>query len=74
MKLSGLLGRTHQELPGVTGVARVDRRSGDGLFVRLLDVEAPTSVLIFAPPNRPKWSSAPPETGASPFGFLVELV
>ncbi|MFE9751474.1 putative cytokinetic ring protein SteA [Saccharothrix saharensis] len=29
MKLSGLLGRTHQELPGVTGVARVDRRSGD---------------------------------------------
>ncbi|WP_158852996.1 putative cytokinetic ring protein SteA [Saccharothrix deserti] len=29
MKLSGLLGRTHDELPGVTGVARVDRRSGD---------------------------------------------
>lgn len=29
MKLSGLLGRTNHELPGVTGVARVDRRSGD---------------------------------------------
>ncbi|QQQ74726.1 thiamine pyrophosphokinase [Saccharothrix sp. 6-C] len=29
MKLSGLLGRAHHELPGVTGVARVDRRSGD---------------------------------------------
>ncbi|MDQ2587821.1 putative cytokinetic ring protein SteA [Saccharothrix yanglingensis] len=29
MKLSGLLHRTHHELPGATGVARVDRRSGD---------------------------------------------
>ncbi|ONI89068.1 thiamine pyrophosphokinase [Saccharothrix sp. ALI-22-I] len=29
MKLSGLLGRTNHALPGVTGVARVDRRSGD---------------------------------------------
>ncbi|MEU4805910.1 putative cytokinetic ring protein SteA [Actinosynnema sp. NPDC023587] len=29
MKLSGLLSRTNHELPGVTGVARVDRRSGD---------------------------------------------
>ncbi|MEU4742098.1 putative cytokinetic ring protein SteA [Actinosynnema sp. NPDC023658] len=29
MKLSGLLGRTNHEQPGVTGVARVDRRSGD---------------------------------------------
>ncbi|MEV0679749.1 putative cytokinetic ring protein SteA [Actinosynnema sp. NPDC050436] len=29
MKLSGLLSRTNHDLPGVTGVARVDRRSGD---------------------------------------------
>ncbi|CCH33817.1 putative cytokinetic ring protein SteA [Actinosynnema sp. NPDC047251] len=29
MKLSGLLSRANHELPGVTGVARVDRRSGD---------------------------------------------
>ncbi|MBW4721166.1 putative cytokinetic ring protein SteA [Saccharothrix obliqua] len=29
MKLSGLLNRANHELPGVTGVARVDRRSGD---------------------------------------------
>ncbi|MFE2755389.1 putative cytokinetic ring protein SteA [Actinosynnema sp. NPDC059335] len=29
MKLSGLLGRAHHEPPGVTGVARVDRRSAD---------------------------------------------
>ncbi|MBB5959342.1 putative membrane-anchored protein [Saccharothrix tamanrassetensis] len=29
MKLSGLLSRTNHELPGVTGVARVDRRTSD---------------------------------------------
>ncbi|WP_090101580.1 putative cytokinetic ring protein SteA [Lentzea jiangxiensis] len=29
MKLSGLLNRTNHELPGVTGVARVDRRASD---------------------------------------------
>ncbi|MEJ2853955.1 MULTISPECIES: putative cytokinetic ring protein SteA [unclassified Saccharothrix] len=29
MKLSGLLSRANHDLPGVTGVARVDRRSGD---------------------------------------------
>ncbi|WP_433263098.1 putative cytokinetic ring protein SteA [Actinosynnema sp. CS-041913] len=29
MKLSGLLSRTNRELPGVTGVARVDRRTSD---------------------------------------------
>ncbi|HEY4024223.1 MAG TPA: putative cytokinetic ring protein SteA [Pseudonocardiaceae bacterium] len=29
MKLTGLLARTSRELPGVTGMARVDRRTGD---------------------------------------------
>ncbi|HEY0453219.1 putative cytokinetic ring protein SteA [Actinophytocola sp.] len=29
MKLTGLLARSHQSRPGVTGVARVDRRTGD---------------------------------------------
>lgn len=29
MKLSGLLSRSHEGRPGVTGVARVDRRTGD---------------------------------------------
>jgi len=29
MKLPGLLTRTNRELPGVVGVARVDRRTGD---------------------------------------------
>jgi len=29
MKLTGLLSRTHEVLPGVTGVARVDRRTED---------------------------------------------
>ncbi|CAL9383303.1 hypothetical protein SUDANB95_01102 [Actinosynnema sp. ALI-1.44] len=29
MKLSGLLSRANHDLPGVTGVARVDRRAGD---------------------------------------------
>jgi uncharacterized membrane-anchored protein len=29
MKLPGLLNRSHQTLPGVIGIARVDRRSGD---------------------------------------------
>jgi uncharacterized membrane-anchored protein len=29
MKLTGLLSRTHEVLPGVTGVARVDRRTDD---------------------------------------------
>src|SRR5262249_5160020 len=29
MKLPGLLSRSSQSLPGVTGVARVDRRTGD---------------------------------------------
>lgn len=29
MKLTGLLARTSEELPGATGVARVDRRTGD---------------------------------------------
>jgi uncharacterized membrane-anchored protein len=29
MKLTGLLARTNRELPGVTGMARVDRRTGD---------------------------------------------
>jgi uncharacterized membrane-anchored protein len=29
MKLSGLIHRANQELPGVTGIARVDRRTGD---------------------------------------------
>ncbi|HWC84240.1 MAG TPA: putative cytokinetic ring protein SteA [Pseudonocardiaceae bacterium] len=29
MKLTGLLSRTQRELPGTTGVARVDRRTGD---------------------------------------------
>jgi uncharacterized membrane-anchored protein len=29
MKLTGLLARSHQARPGVTGIARVDRRTGD---------------------------------------------
>jgi uncharacterized membrane-anchored protein len=52
MKLSGLLTRTHQQLPGVAGVARVDRRTGDllrrvshGDIVVLdqLDLDRPTA-------------------------------
>jgi len=36
MKLTGLLPRQHQSRPGVTGVARVDRRTGD--LLRRIDV------------------------------------
>src|ERR1044072_3529087 len=52
MKLSGLLTRTHQQLPGVYGVARVDRRTGDLLrrvshgdvvVLDQLDLDRPTA-------------------------------
>lgn len=52
MKLSGLLARTHQQLPGVYGVARVDRRTGDLLrrvshgdvvVLDQLDLDRPTA-------------------------------
>jgi uncharacterized membrane-anchored protein len=36
MKLTGLLPRSHQSRPGVSGVARVDRRTGD--LLRRIDV------------------------------------
>ena len=41
MKLPGLLTRTSRELPGVTGVARVDRRTGDLLRV------GPGDIVVF---------------------------
>ncbi|GAA1304415.1 putative cytokinetic ring protein SteA [Saccharothrix xinjiangensis] len=57
MKLSGLLHRTNHELPGVTGVARVDRRAGDLLrrlergdvaVLDLVDVDRRTAEALVA--------------------------
>src|ERR1700742_2990464 len=42
MKLPGLLARTSRELPGVIGVARVDRRTGD-----LLRRVGPGDIVVF---------------------------
>ncbi|HEX9339198.1 MAG TPA: putative cytokinetic ring protein SteA [Pseudonocardiaceae bacterium] len=42
MKLTGLLTRNSRELPGVTGVARVDRRTGD-----LLRRVGPGDIVVF---------------------------
>ncbi|UVS78330.1 MULTISPECIES: putative cytokinetic ring protein SteA [Actinokineospora] len=57
MKLPGVLSRSHQTLPGVTGVARVDRRTGD-LLKRLspgdiavldrIDIDRPTADALVA--------------------------
>ncbi|MFC6094071.1 putative cytokinetic ring protein SteA [Saccharothrix lopnurensis] len=57
MKLSGLLHRTNHEPPGVTGVARVDRRAGDLLrrlepgdiaVLDLVDVDRRTAEALVA--------------------------
>ncbi|MFD7659448.1 putative cytokinetic ring protein SteA [Actinosynnema sp. NPDC059797] len=57
MKLSGLLRRTNHEPPGVTGVARVDRRAGDLLrrlepgdvaVLDLVDVDRRTAEALVA--------------------------
>ena len=75
MKLSGLLQRTRSELPGVTGVARVDRhteallrrlRRGDVVVLDQVDLDRSTADALVAAEVGAVINAAPSISGRFP--------